>query len=158
VFFTCSQFCVNKCPPRCKCTQFIISVNCSTCFGWSLHPSSGAQTTVSAASGTSQPLLLTVIIVEVLRLTQTSLNSSTIKTSSNNGWLVPDAVDTVVCAPDDGWRDHPKHVEQFTDIINCVHLHLVGHLLTQNCDARSQEHKICSQLPLIPADCWKFLN
>ena len=28
---------------------------------------------------------------------------------------VPDVVDTVVCAPDDGWRYHPKHVEQFPD-------------------------------------------
>jgi hypothetical protein len=28
----------------------------------------------------------------------------------------PDAVDTVVCAPDDGWKYHPKHVEQFPDI------------------------------------------
>ena len=27
-----------------------------------------------------------------------------------------DAVDTVVCAPDDGWRYHPKHVELFPDI------------------------------------------
>ena len=27
-----------------------------------------------------------------------------------------DAVDTVVCAPDDGWKYHPKHVEQFPDI------------------------------------------
>jgi hypothetical protein len=26
---------------------------------------------------------------------------------------IPDAVDTVVCAPDDGWRYYPKHVEQF---------------------------------------------
>jgi hypothetical protein len=26
-------------------------------------------------------------------------------------------VDTVVCAPDDGWKYHPKHVEQFPDII-----------------------------------------
>jgi hypothetical protein len=26
---------------------------------------------------------------------------------------IPDAVDTVVCAPDDGWKYHPKHVEQF---------------------------------------------
>jgi hypothetical protein len=26
-------------------------------------------------------------------------------------WQIPDAVDTVVCAPDDGWRYHPKHVE-----------------------------------------------
>ena len=29
---------------------------------------------------------------------------------------VPDAVDTVVCAPDDGWRYHAKHVEQFPEI------------------------------------------
>jgi len=28
-----------------------ISGNCSTCFGWYLHPSSGAHTTVSTASG-----------------------------------------------------------------------------------------------------------
>jgi len=27
-----------------------------------------------------------------------------------------DTVDTVVCAPDDGWRYHPKHVKQFPDI------------------------------------------
>jgi len=31
-------------------------------------------------------------------------------------WQIPDAIDTVVCAPDDGWRYHPKHVEQFPDI------------------------------------------
>jgi hypothetical protein len=24
--------------------------------------------------------------------------------------------DTVVCAPDDGWKYHPKHVEQFPDV------------------------------------------
>jgi len=29
---------------------------------------------------------------------------------------MPDTVDTVLCAPDDGWRYHPKHVEQLTDI------------------------------------------
>jgi len=29
-------------------------------------------------------------------------------------------VDTVICAPDDGWRNHPKHVDQFTDKINRV--------------------------------------
>jgi hypothetical protein len=28
---------------------------------------------------------------------------------------MPDAVDTIVCAPDDGWKYHPKHVEQFPD-------------------------------------------
>jgi hypothetical protein len=39
------------------------------------------------------------------------------------------AVNTVVCAPDDGWWYHPKHVEQFPDKIKCVTLHLVGHIL-----------------------------
>jgi len=29
---------------------------------------------------------------------------------------MPDTVDTVIRAPDDGWRYHPKHVEQFADI------------------------------------------
>ena len=32
--------------------SLFISVNCSTCFGWYLHPSSGAHKTVSTASGT----------------------------------------------------------------------------------------------------------
>jgi hypothetical protein len=31
-------------------------------------------------------------------------------------YLIPDAIDTVVCAPNDGWKYHPKHVEQFPDI------------------------------------------
>ena len=31
-------------------------------------------------------------------------------------WQIPDAIDTIVCAPDDRWRYHPKHVEQFPDI------------------------------------------
>jgi len=42
---------------------------------------------------------------------------------------IPYAVDIVVCAPDDGWWYHPKHVEQFPDNINCVTLHLVGYIL-----------------------------
>jgi hypothetical protein len=29
---------------------------------------------------------------------------------------ISDAVDTVVCAPDDGCKYRPKHVEQFPDI------------------------------------------
>ena len=42
----------NTFPTRCNVTQFIfLSGNCSTCFGWYHHPSSGAQTTVSTASG-----------------------------------------------------------------------------------------------------------
>ena len=33
--------------------------NCSTCFGWYLHPSSGEHTTVSTASGTCQTVTAT---------------------------------------------------------------------------------------------------
>jgi hypothetical protein len=29
---------------------------------------------------------------------------------------IPDAIDTLVCVPDDGWKYHPKHVEQLPDI------------------------------------------
>jgi hypothetical protein len=47
-------------------------------------------------------------------------------------WQIPDAVDTVLCASDDGWCYHPKHVQQFPDKINCVTLHLVGYILEGN--------------------------
>jgi len=50
------------------------------------------------------PLLLHAAIMVVL---ERSYKSS----------MIPDAVDIVVCAPDDGWRYHPKHVEQFSDIL-----------------------------------------
>jgi hypothetical protein len=33
---------------------------------------------------------------------------------------MPDAVDTVIFAPDDGWKYHPKHVEQFPNINKTV--------------------------------------
>jgi len=33
----------NMYPTRCNVTQFILSGNCSTCFGWYHHPSSGEQ-------------------------------------------------------------------------------------------------------------------
>jgi hypothetical protein len=42
---------------------------------------------------------------------------------------IPDAIDTVICAPDDGWWYHPKHLEQFPDKIKCVTLRLVGYIL-----------------------------
>ena len=48
--------------------------------------------------------------------TQTSSKSSTIAADSSNGVTNTRSVDTVVCAPDDGWKYHPKHVEQFPDI------------------------------------------
>ena len=91
--------------------------------GWYHHPSSIAQTTVSTASGICHTV------------TATCRYRGRVGTGLNVLWLayatpqIPDAVDTVVCAPDDGWWYHPKRVEQFPDKINCVTLHLVGHIL-----------------------------
>jgi hypothetical protein len=62
-----------------------------------------------------------------------------IAAGSNNGVTNTDAVDTVVFAPDDGWRHHPKHVEQFPDKINRVTFHLVGYILEYSYDARTHE-------------------
>jgi hypothetical protein len=75
--------------------SLFISGNCSTCFGWYLHPSSGAHTTVSTASG----------ICHTVTATCRSAAASSIGVTN-----------TIVCTPDDGWRYHPKHVEQFPDI------------------------------------------
>jgi len=48
-------------------------------------------------------------------------------------------MDRVVCAPDDGWRYHPKYVEHFLDEINCVALHLVRYILGYYYDAWTHE-------------------
>jgi hypothetical protein len=110
------KFYSNIYPTRRNGTQFILSGNCSTCFGCYHHPSSRAQTTVSTASGICQTVTATCR-------------------------YIPDAVDTVVCALDDGWRYHPKHAQQFPDKINCVTLHLVGctRILEYSYDARTHE-------------------
>jgi hypothetical protein len=49
-------------------TEFILSDNCSTCFGRYYHPSSGTQTTVTAASGNRYTVLLSAAIVEEMEL------------------------------------------------------------------------------------------
>ena len=54
-----------------------------------------------------------------LKLWTSSTNSqlpAAITAGSSNGLTNINAVDIVVCAPDDGWRDHPKHVGRFPDI------------------------------------------
>ena len=48
--------------------------------------------------------------------TQTGSNFSTTAADSSNGVTKTRRYNTVVCAPDDGWKYHPKHVEQFPDI------------------------------------------
>jgi hypothetical protein len=42
--------------------NLFISGNCSTCFRWYLHPSSGAHTTVSTASGICHTVLLDIYL------------------------------------------------------------------------------------------------
>ena len=47
-------------PTRCNITQLNIFLEkCSTCFGWYLHSSSGAHTTVFTVSGTCQTVTAT---------------------------------------------------------------------------------------------------
>ena len=67
-------------------TVYLYLENCSTCFGWYHYPSSGAHTTVSTASG----ICHTATAIRRYR-----------------GRVGIDAVATVVCAPDDGWKYHP---------------------------------------------------
>jgi hypothetical protein len=111
-------------------THFILSGNCSTCFGWYNHPSSGAQTTVSTASGylSHRYCYLPLSCKSWNRFecagggarhpqhTQTRSNSSTIAADSSNGVTNTRSCRRVVCAPDEGWKYHPKYVEQFSDI------------------------------------------
>jgi len=59
-------------------TQFILSDNCSTCFGRYHHPSSGAQTTVTTASDNRYTVLLSVAIVEELELVSTQQSVPTL--------------------------------------------------------------------------------
>ena len=100
---------------------YYISVGSSTCFGcW--HPSSGARTTVITASGTGQPSLLPSAPVVEFQLNNESFwhwstGSTTIRSRCWVGTQqpVPEAVITVVRAPDDECQQ-PKHVELPTEI------------------------------------------
>jgi hypothetical protein len=47
---------------------------------------------------------------------ETSLHISGGISTHHQVWQIPDAVDTVVCAPDDECKYQPKYVEQFPDI------------------------------------------
>ena len=49
-------------------TEFILSDNCSSCFGRHHYPSSEHKTTVTTASGDRHTVLLSAAIVEELEL------------------------------------------------------------------------------------------
>jgi len=82
--------------------SLFISVKRSTCFGWYFHPSSGAHNTVFTVSGIIETITATI---------QSRPRQVTVMVS-----LMPNTVNTVLWAPDDGWKYHPKHVERLTDI------------------------------------------
>ena len=84
-----------------------ISGNCSTCFGWYFHPSSGAHATASTASGICHT------VTAICRYRGRVGTRLSVLWVAVTVWQIPDAVGAVACTPDDGWKYHPKHVEQF---------------------------------------------
>jgi hypothetical protein len=107
-----------------------ISGNYSTRFGWYFHPLSGAHTTVFTASGICHTV---TAICRYRGRVGTGLSALWVAYATHSTLKpvpIPDAVGTAVCAPDDGWKYHPKHVEHFP-VIN----------------------KLCNV-----ASCWKYIE
>jgi hypothetical protein len=110
--------------------SLFICGNCSTCFGWYFHPSSGAHTTVCTASGICHAVTAIcryrggvgtgLSVLWVAHATHITLKPVPTLPRQRQIALtvlqIPDAVHTVVCAPYNVWKYHPKHVEQFLDI------------------------------------------
>jgi len=58
----CNNILLYKSQQGAYVTQFILSDNCSTYFGCYHHPSSGAQTTVTTASGNGYTVTLAITV------------------------------------------------------------------------------------------------
>jgi hypothetical protein len=97
--------------------NLFISGNCSTYFGWYLHPSSGPHTTVSTAAGICHKV---TAICRYRGRVGTGFNMLWVAYSTHSTLKpvptlprkrqiaitmcqMPDVVDTALCAPDDGW-------------------------------------------------------
>jgi hypothetical protein len=114
--------------------SLFISGNCSTCFGWYFHPSPGAHTTVSTASGICHTVAAicrcAVGGVRHPQHTQTGSNSSTIAADSSNG-----VTNTRRCRYRSmrswWWVEVPPEICRAVSRynLNCVTLHLVGYIL-----------------------------
>ena len=109
LWFRASLIYINNCPTRCNTKQSIILEIHSTCFGCRPHPSSGVHKTVTTASGTVQLPHSNVAKLPMPRWREGAAQKI---------WPVPEAVDTVLCTPDDGSGWHPKHVKWTCRIIN----------------------------------------
>jgi hypothetical protein len=75
-------------------------------------------------------------------------------------WQITDAVDTVVCAPDDGRRYHPKHVEQFSDINKLCNVASCWiYILEYIYDARTHKRKkntVHLNVPSVKLNTWDW--
>jgi len=83
---------------------FIILQVHSTCFGCQPHPSSGVHTTVTTTPHTGH------IFCAPTSFQRGQASLATLEGGSCT-WAVPEAVVTVLCAPDDGCGWHTKYVE-----------------------------------------------
>jgi len=85
------------------------SGNRSTCFGWYLHPSSGAHTAVSTAFDTCQTVIATCRY-------RGGVGTGVPATDSSYGLISARCCrDSCMCSWC-GCRYHPKHVQQFPEI------------------------------------------
>ena len=91
--------------------------------------SSGARTTVSKASNTCKTITATCNYRGTVGTAlQSSSNCSTIAAGSSNG-LVNARCRRYSCrAPDNGWRYHPKHVQQFREINELCNVTSFGYI------------------------------
>ena len=96
-------------PTRCKFTQFIYIWKLLYMFRVVPPPIIRSAYNYLRYLVFVTPLLLPAAIMEEMELPSLPRYRQVAVTV----WQIPDAVDTVVCAPDDGWSYHPKHVEQF---------------------------------------------
>jgi hypothetical protein len=113
VFVFMRTYIVNQCQQLCNklrlYTVYYISVNCSTCFGWTppiIRSTYNCNYSICHWSNRLCYLLLWWCVPTVPPQQKVA----------ETVWPVPDAVTAVIFAPDDGWSYHPKHVEQFTEI------------------------------------------
>ena len=95
---------------RCKQMRQYASIyllqNYSTCSECPLHPSSGVHKPVTAASGTGHITYPGNNLPPACHAGLRLLPGYVIRP-------VPEAAVTVLCTPDDGCNEHPKHVEWF---------------------------------------------
>ena len=122
-------------------TVYLFLENCSMCFGWYLHQSSGAHITVAATcryfgrNGTGLSVVRELYwSIQFPHHTQTSSNSSTIAVGSSNG-LTSTRYCKYSCVCSWWWVEIPPEIYRtvFQKKIKCLMLHLVGNISKGKC-------------------------